>query len=206
MNYFYEFYNDLSRNLNNIIRYSGTYCLKPESDSSHVTDMMAMCIHIADIVEEKYGEHLDKRELVYRCYIHDLDETPTGDINRAFKYHDDNLYKAINSATKDIMLKHYKPDFIKEIENAKDISNPYGLIIKVTDTLQSTLKIIEEVRLGNFHFRKVIIEHLGFLNELKDKLSDMIDCHENNYKDTLLSIIEDFYNEVELEVEKIKES
>lgn len=195
MSYFKKIYEDPSRNLNSIIRYSGIYCIRPETDSNHVMDMMAMCHSISDIIYEKKGIKLDLKELIYRCYTHDLDEVLTGDVQRGLKYYNNKIHNAIDEVAEELLNKTYKEEFVDDIRNAKDIEDPCGVIVKMADTLQSSMKIYEECKLGNFHFTRVIKEHNEFLSDLLNKVSGT----KFEFTDILTDIIKDFKRIIELE-------
>lgn len=199
MNYFKQIYEDPSRNFNSIIRYSGTYCIRPETDSNHIMDMMAMCHIISDVIFEEKGIRLDLKELIYRCYTHDLDEVLTGDVQRGLKYYNDKVHEAIDNVAEELLNKTYKKSFVDDIRNAKDINDPCGIIVKMADTLQSSIKIYEEFKLGNFHFTRIIQEHKIFLQDLLDKVSET----SYEFTDVLINIIKDFKRIIELECNNI---
>lgn len=206
--YFKEIYENPSRNLNNVTRYSGVFCMKKETDGYHVIDMMSICLYISEEIRKSNGMNLDIKDLVYRCYIHDLDEVLAGDIQRNIKYYNDSIYKAINGVIKELLSQSYSCDLVKDIENSKDTSCLNGLIVKIADTIQSSLKIYEEIKLNNFHFNKIIKEHLGFINNLKKVIDDSIPKLGNDYVTcktlVLLSdIVDSFYLNIEREVNKL---
>ena len=95
--------------------------------------------------------------------------------------------------------KTYKKSFVDDIRNAKDINDPCGIIVKMADTLQSSIKIYEEFKLGNFHFTRIIQEHKIFLQDLLDKVSET----SYEFTDVLINIIKDFKRIIELECNNI---
>lgn len=212
---FREIYENPMRNLNNVVRYSGVFCMKPENDGYHIIDMMAMCMKIADLIEFDYSSKnskdnqlVDRRDLIYRCYIHDLDESLMGDISRNIKYFNDNIYDAINEVADTLMESTFSTSLVKDIRSSKDADNLCGLIVKVADTLQSSMKIYEECKLGNFHFEKVIKENITFVSNLrekifKSKLSSGSSSFEDSAINTLLSIIDDFEAELDEEIKRL---
>lgn len=165
--YFGEIYKNPLRNLNNVVRYSGVFCMKPESDGYHTIDMMAMALKIAEIIESTSNISIDRRDLIYRCYLHDMDESLMGDISRVVKYYNDDIYNSINAVVDELMESNYPKWMIRDVKSSKNIDNVCGLIVKVSDTLQSSMKIYEECKLGNFHFNKIISENLVFINNLR---------------------------------------
>lgn len=212
---FREIYENPMRNLNNVVRYSGVFCMKPENDGYHIIDMMAMCMKIADLIEFDYSSKnskdnqlVDRRDLIYRCYIHDLDESLMGDISRNIKYFNDNIYDAINEVADTLMESTFSTSLVKDIRSSKNADNLCGLIVKVADTLQSSMKIYEECKLGNFHFEKVIKENITFVSNLrekifKSKLSSGSSSFEDSAINTLLSIIDDFEAELDEEIKRL---
>lgn len=184
--YFKEIYENPLRNLNNVTRYSGVFCMKPENDGYHTIDMMAMCMKISDILEDNSNIKIDRRDLIYRCYIHDMDESLMGDISRNIKYYNDDIYNSIEKVVKDLMSSHYSEEFVNDVNNSKNISNICGLIVKISDTLQSSTKIYEECRLGNFHFKKIIEENVKFVKNLKEIIRS---SKVHNNEETLIKIV-----------------
>lgn len=205
MSNFKDFYENPMRNLNNVTRYSGVFCMKPENDGYHTIDMMAMCMMMADKIELASSLKIDRRDLIYRCYLHDMDEALMGDISRNIKYYNDDIYKAVNDVANDIMSSTYDRNIINSIKSSKDIHDICGLIIKVSDTLQSSIKIYEECKLGNFHFNSILEENVGFVYKLNGiiRSSSLI----NKYPDAiivLLDIVDDFHKALKSELDKSK--
>lgn len=206
VDYFDEIYKNPSRNLNNVTRYSSIFCIRDETNGYHVIDMMSICLYIYEKLMDK-GVTLDIRDLIYRCYIHDLDEVLTGDIQRNIKYYNDSIYDSISSVTREIMRKTYCENIASDIVHSKDIDNINGLIVRVADTIQSTLKIYEEVKLNNFHFNKIMEEHYGFLNNLRDMLNNS-NFESNDVNDhailLLCDIVDSFRNKIHNQLNKLK--
>lgn len=209
---FKEIYENPMRNLNNVTRYSGVFCMKPENDGYHTIDMMAMCMKIADFIEldqmnEKDPIKIDRRDLIYRCYLHDMDETLMGDISRNIKYYNSEIYTAISSVVDNIMESNFTDDMIEDIKSSKDKDNICGLIVKVADTLQSSIKIYEECRLGNFHFKKIIEENIIFVGNLRDivQSSELSSKSSSTSRaiDTLLDVVDEFEHELSVEINRL---
>ena len=150
---------------------------------------------VADIVYEETCIKLDLKELIYRCYTHDLDEVLTGDVQRGLKYYNNKIHEAIDEVSEELLEKTYRREFVDDIRNAKDINDPCGIVVKMADTLQSSMKIYEEYKLGNFHFLRILKEHNEFLNDLLDRVSDT----SFEFTNTLVNIIKDFKRIIELE-------
>lgn len=205
VDYFNGIYQNPSRNLNNVTRYSSIFCIRDETNGYHVIDMMSICLYIYEKLMNK-GITLDIRDLIYRCYIHDLDEVLTGDIQRNIKYYNDSIYESISDVTKEIMRKTYCESIANDITHSKDKNNINGLIVRVADTIQSTLKIYEEVKLNNFHFNKIIVEHYGFLNNLMDLLNKS-DIESNEVNDATILLLRDivssFRSKIRCQLDKL---
>lgn len=209
---FKEIYENPMRNLNNVTRYSGVFCMKPENDGYHTIDMMAMCMKIADFIEfdqvhEKNPIRIDRRDLIYRCYLHDMDESLMGDISRNIKYYNNEIYNAISSVVDNIMESSFTDEIIEDIRSSKDKDNLCGLIVKIADTLQSSIKIHEECRLGNFHFKKIIEENIIFVGNLRDIIQSSELSSESPSTsraiDTLLDIVDEFERELSVEINRL---
>jgi 5'-deoxynucleotidase YfbR-like HD superfamily hydrolase len=181
--------------------------MKKETDGYHVIDMMSICLYIYEELKN-YGVTLDIKDLIYRCYIHDLDEVLVGDIQRNIKYYNEKIYESINEVVNNLLHKNYSEDLIKDISNSKNLHEINGLIVKVADTLQSSLKIYEEVKLNNFHFNKVITEHIVFIKDLKNKVMKSLESFKRYDRDLIvinliLVIIDSFYSSISKEVNKL---
>lgn len=207
-------YENPMRNLNNVTRYSGVFCMKPENDGYHTIDMMAMCMKISDMIEEdqmNLSENdrvkIDRKDLIYRCYLHDMDESLMGDISRNIKYYNDEIYNSITNVVTDLMSKNYSKEIVESIESSKDKNSLNGLIVKISDTLQSSIKIYEECRLGNFHFKKIIEENLTFVKNLKPIIRSsglwLKSQSTGSALELMISIIEDFENELMNEINRL---
>lgn len=206
-NYFKEIYENPMRDLNNVTRYSGVFCIKPESDGYHTIDMMAMCMKISEIIESRYNYiKIDKKDLIYRCYLHDMDESLMGDISRVVKYYNDDIYKSVSHVANSLMTSNYGEDVVNDIKSSKDINNLCGLIVKVSDTLQSSIKIYEECKLGNFNFRKIIEENVIFIRNLVYIIKSSKLYSQSTSKsalDLLIEIVKDFENKLNLEINQL---
>lgn len=211
---FKELYENPMRNLNNVTRYSGVFCMKPENDGYHTIDMMAMCMKISDLIEEdqlnfdkEFRIKIDRKDLIYRCYLHDMDESLMGDISRNIKYYNDDIYNSITNVVTDLMNKNFSGEIVKSIGSSKDKNNLNGLIVKISDTLQSSIKIYEECRLGNFHFKKIIEENLTFVKNLKPIIRSSglwMKSHSiGSALELMISIVDDFEAELMNEINRL---
>lgn len=210
---FKALYENPMRNLNNITRYSGVFCMKPESDGYHTIDMMSMCMMIADLIESKLSRYeieikLDRKDLIYRCYLHDMDESLMGDIQRNIKYYNSEIYSSITKVVNEIMELSFSGDIVDDIQSSKDPDSLNGLIVKMCDTLQSSMKIYEECKLGNFHFKRLIEENIVFVSNLKKVIEDSLVSQSDVYGEpeaaiVLCDIVDDFIGELKDEINKL---
>lgn len=206
-NYFKILYKDPSRNLNNVIRYSGVYCTRPESDGAHVIDMMALSLKISSIIREKTGIVLDKKDLIYRCYVHDLEEACSVDLPRGIKYYNQKILESFNEVVSELLKLNYSEEMISDIHTSKDINSPEGIVVRVSDTIQASMKIYEEHKLGNYHFDKLMIEHSDYLSDLVDKIRKSLLFKSDEYKEmmnVLVDIVYDFKRTIDKEINKLR--
>lgn len=203
-------YENPMRNLNNVTRYSGVFCMKPENDGYHTIDMMSMCMKIADLIEIELNDDkvIDRRDLIYRCYLHDMDESLMGDIQRNIKYYNNEIYESITKVVESIMKSSFNGSIVDDIQSSKDPDSLNGLIVKMCDTLQSSMKIYEECKLGNFHFKRLIEENVHFVENLKKVINSSEVNQSGNLNEfkavqILLNIIDDFIDELRDEINKL---
>ena len=203
-------YENPMRNLNNVTRYSGVFCMKPENDGYHTIDMMSMCMKIADLIEVELNDDkaIDRRDLIYRCYLHDMDESLMGDIQRNIKYYNNEIYESITKVVESIMKSSFNGSIVDDIQSSKDPDSLNGLIVKMCDTLQSSMKIYEECKLGNFHFKRLIEENVHFVENLKKVINSSEVNQSGNLNELktiriLLNIVEDFIDELRNEINKL---
>lgn len=208
MKYFKDIYNNKLRNLNNVIRYSGSFCIKPETDGYHVIDMMSICMKIREILKDELGVILDKKDLIYRCYCHDLDEIITGDISRVVKYYNSSIRNAISEVTDEVMTTVVDGEIMNDICTSKSFDSFEGMVVAIADTIQASLKIYEEVKLGNFHFHSILRGHIDFLDNLSNKVrsSELFNTPKGEDIINVLSeIINHFKLTVKKEIDKIED-
>lgn len=207
-------YENPMRNLNNVTRYSGVFCMKLENDGYHTIDMMSMCMKIADLIESELSEdeikesELDRKDLIYRCYLHDMDESLMGDIQRNIKYFNNEVYNSITKVVDEIMKSSFNGKIVNDISDSKNTESLNGLIVKMCDTLQSSMKIYEECKLGNFHFKRLIEENIGFVENLKKVItSSGVNQYPNPVRlksiKVLNMVVEDFIEELRDEINKL---
>lgn len=150
------------RNVSTVIRYSGFRLIFPETVDSHTMDMAVMALIILDDLPE----YLDRKDLIYRIVVHDLEESTSCDVPRNLKYWSEEVHAAIEKATKALYRKHVSERLYEDSYNAKDLNVLEGRVVKFLDILQCCVIIKNEVvGLGHTKLRKVYDEACNFLND-----------------------------------------
>lgn len=151
------------RNISTVIRYSGFQLLRPETVDSHTMDMAVMALIILD----ELPGYLDRKDLIYRIVVHDLEESTSCDIPRSLKYWSPKVHAAIEEATKAMVRCHVSENLFDDLCNAKDLNVLEGRVIKFLDILQCCFILKKEVvDLGNKPLRKVYNEACKFLTKV----------------------------------------
>jgi 5'-deoxynucleotidase YfbR-like HD superfamily hydrolase len=154
-----------TRNLQNVIRFSGKRLIQPESVSDHISDMIALGLYISDIMPG-----VDKKDLIYRISIHDFDECLYNDIPRKFKYDNLKIKSAIDYTTSRLMKSQFSSELISDIESAKTDQCIEAVLVKALDIVQCTFKLYNEVcLLGNFTLKTTLDDNLGYLSNFINK-------------------------------------
>ena len=144
-----------------INRFSGQFLVKKESDSDHVWEMIAMAlVLVPEWNKSLTDDKLDLNDIIYRIVIHDLDECLTSDIPRPFKYHSEKLTDAIRDAVDDMMASEFSPELYNDVKNAKDHDVPEGFVVAILDTVQVSLKYLDEIHnCGNNSVKDVTLRY-----------------------------------------------
>lgn len=163
------------RNLSTVIRYSGFRLLQPESVDTHTMDMNILALLIIDYFEEAYPEKefIDRKDLIYRIVIHDLEESCSCDIPRSLKYYNEEVLQAIEQATQGLIAPHVSDRLLRDMNNAKNLSTLEGRIVKFLDIFQCNLILYKEVvEYGNSPLKGLLETAAEYLNTtvLIDKL------------------------------------
>lgn len=150
------------RNVSTVIRYSGFRLLQPETVDSHTMDMAVMALLIIDDLPQ----YIDRKDLIYRIVIHDLEESCSCDVPRSLKYFTKEVHAAIELATKAMVKVHVSDILYENMCNAKDLDVLEGRIVKFLDILQCCFILKKEVKdLGNKPLKKVYKEARNFLDK-----------------------------------------
>lgn len=163
MNKFNRLKNTPLRNISTVIRYSGFELLRPETVDTHTMDMAVLALKVIEILGDK---DIDKKDLIYRIVIHDLEESCSCDIPRSLKYYSEKVHAAIEEATKEMVKEHVSDTLFVEMRDAKDLQVLEGRIIKFLDIFQCCLVLDREVNgYGNKPLTPLLNEARSFLNK-----------------------------------------
>lgn len=182
------------RNISTVIRYSGFQLLRPETVDSHTMDMTIIALMILDDLPA----HLDRKDLIYRIAIHDLEESCSCDVPRSLKYYSEEVRMAIEKATKALVREHVSEVLFNDMEDAKNLEVLEGRVVKFLDILQCCFILKREVvKQKNGPLRKVYDEACNFLKEaILDK--DLFQSDHDEVRNYFRSIVSQFLTDKEL--------
>jgi len=191
-----------TRKLPNVIRFSGNRLLQPETVSDHNSDMIAIGLYIASHIKS-----VDKKLLVYKIAIHDFDESLYNDIPRNFKYHNEDINRAINSTVDLLMKENFDDELLNDIHNSKSEKNIESILVKCIDIIQCTFKLHTEVcQLGNLSIHYVLGENLMYLHDYINKLQTTeYEYISRDDKDVLIEFLINIYNRVNHDFSKLQQ-
>lgn len=183
----------LLNNLIHINRFSGSQLLKQESVSDHIWGMMALAFENLPYINQRrtaLGLPLvDKKDLIYRISVHDIDEAYTLDIPRLFKYYNSTIHSAIETVSQEIMNKYLDRELVADVNSAKNTKCIEGLYVKLLDFIQCGLKMVNEVKLGNSIIKSELPNVIGCLVELRSSLNPISNQVEIEFIDEYLTIL-----------------
>lgn len=163
-------------NLVHTNRYSGKLLIKNESVSDHVWSLCAYALiivpklNIQKDVTAQYRFNL--KEIIYRCVVHDLDESVSLDIPRPFKYHNKSILTAIEQTNEDLIREVYESNIVDDILNAKTLDSAEGILVKIFDSLQTAHKMKTEVMLGNKLIKSELPNVIGVMSDFMSFLTE----------------------------------
>lgn len=132
-----------------IKRFSGTFLFQDENVPTHSVEMALLCINFSELVPES-----DKKEMAYRCVIHDFEETITSDIPRPIKHKNPDIKRLIDEAGFEMLVEKSNKEFAEEVFSAKDTNDINGFLVHIADRFQCFLKMSREVdNYGNHELR-----------------------------------------------------
>lgn len=123
-----------------IKRFSGTFLFQDENVPTHSIEMALLCINFSELVPEA-----DKKDMCYRCIIHDFEEVITSDIPRPIKHKNPEIKRLIDEAGFEMLAERSNEEFAKEVFSAKDKSDINGFLVHIADRFQCFLKMSREV-------------------------------------------------------------
>ena len=123
--------------LRNVTRYSAEFVLQRENVAEHSFWTALIAVTIA---HEYFRDEVDVGTVAVRALLHDIEESTTGDLVRAMKYHDQGLRDQIALVEAEFAASILKPmgetgeDYFDIWFNAKDDTLP-GRIVALADLL-----------------------------------------------------------------------
>jgi len=156
MNLFDNLFNYPARNHRVITRYSGKFTIRPENNSTHISDCIAIALWFSNWINNDNKNYFNLKELIYRIAIHDNDEIII-DLPRPYKYYKDRLGKhtlldAVKLTNELILMDNYNSNQVNDIKHAKDYNVVEGALCELIDKVQASLKIYEEYYILNNKF------------------------------------------------------
>lgn len=192
------------RNLTHINRFSGVELIKSESVSDHIWEMISLALIIVPkmnhslMMAGSLSELIDLEKVIYLIAIHDLDESLYCDIPKPFKYHNPEVYKAINDTVGMLMEDNLTDTLVDSINESKCwTKGRENIIVSLLDTVQVGNKIARELVLGNYFMKSQMGNVLEFIPELISKLKNVE--HSDTFKNLAISLMEDsvtYYNNI----------
>ena len=167
---FNEIYDLRSRNLKNVTRYSGRTLLIPESVSDHISDMVAMGLHIVEICRDNEIE-IDKKDLIYRICVHDFDESILCDLPRNFKYYTHDFRNEVEKVVQSLLSQSFSDELINDINSSKSEKSFEGTLVHMLDIVQATFTLYREVKeLGNTTLKYFLDDNIKYLNHFVEEV------------------------------------
>jgi 5'-deoxynucleotidase YfbR-like HD superfamily hydrolase len=176
------------RNQSTVIRYSGYQLVRPETVDVHTMDMTVLALVILDDLPG----YLDRKDLIYRIVVHDLEESCSCDVPRSLKYHSPEVHAAIEKATKAMVRVHVSDNLFSDLCNAKDLTLLEGRVVKFLDILQCCFILKKEVvYLGNKPLSGIYREACAFLKKVIRE-EGLFSKDPDEVRDYFTNLMEDF--------------
>lgn len=132
-------------NFVSVHRFSGSFLFQSETVPDHSVEMALLCINFSELVPES-----DKKDLCYRCVIHDLEESLSSDVPRPLKWACPELKELIDNTAYKLLESSSDEELVSEVKTAKSFDNVNGFLVHIADRVQCFLKMRREVELyGN---------------------------------------------------------
>lgn len=154
-----------SRSLMEIKRYQNKYCFKKRSVAEHMWSVAKIAEGLAIWESKKFKNPVDMAKVLRKAINHDMIEQSTGDILGPTK----KRTKAMGAAIEEIeelafteeieqeLPKSWRRQFKSFILDPKT-KDAEGQIIRAADIIDTMIEAIEEIKLGNDIFRRVLKE------------------------------------------------
>lgn len=154
-----------ARSLMELKRYQNRFMFKRRSVAEHMWSVAKIAQGLAIWESEKFGHEVNMALLLERAINHDLIELATGDIIATTKKKTKEMKAALleieeiafEEEIKEDIPRSWRPRFKAFMLNPK-ADDPEGLILSAADIIDTVLEAIEEVKLGNEPFRKILKE------------------------------------------------
>lgn len=159
-----------TRKLMELKRYQNRFMFKRRSVAEHMWSVAKIAQGLAIWESRKFDQQVDMGKLLELCINHDVIEMTTGDIIATTKKRTKDMEKALEEIEaiayeEEIMEdlpKSWRPRFREYLLNPK-AQGIEGRILAAADIIDTVLEAIEEVKLGNQEFEKILKEVMALL-------------------------------------------
>jgi len=161
------------RNLSNIDRCNQVPKIKFYSVAEHSFYCALLAMFLCDLISLNEKIYIDKKRLIMKALVHDLEESITGDILYPTHQMNINFKKELDTIRSMVVYEELFKELPNEIShiykvywhNAKD-DTVEGKIIEIVDKLEIALFAIQEIELGNKSFKTLFDNAVNII--LKD--------------------------------------
>lgn len=159
-----------ARNLMELKRYQNRFMFKRRSVAEHMWSVAKIAEGLAIWEERKFDHPVDMGLLLERCINHDVIEKATGDIIATTKKRTKGMEMALaeiesiafDEEIQPDLPRSWQPRFRAYILNPKE-DDLEGRILGAADIIDTVLEAIEEIKLGNKEFEKILKEVMALL-------------------------------------------
>ena len=162
-----------ARNLMELKRYQNRFMFKRRSVAEHMWSVAKIAQGLAIWEERKFEHPVDMGLLLQRCINHDLIEQATGDIIATTKKRTNQMQDALKDIEEILFEEEIKKDLpaswrprFKAYMLEPKANDLEGRILAAADIVDTVLEAIEEVKLGNQVFEKILKEVTGLLMDI----------------------------------------
>lgn len=175
--------------ISDIHRFSGNFLFKQESLPDHEVEMALLCINFSYLAPES-----DKKEMCYRCLVHDLEESITSDIPRPIKHRSQELKDLIDKTAYEMFSEYASQELTEEVVHAKDFDNINGFLVHIADRVQCFMKMAREVE--HFGNQSLRVDFLEFKTDNLPELTEEIKSYaglSDQSKNQLIAYIKEIF-------------